>query len=114
MAEVLGVVASIAGVTTAGFQIAKRLYDSVKLIARIEDELRAVAREVEALSSVFDEISSALQADQSTTKAISRRAISTISDLVKDSQTLYDKIEKVLPRQTSHREVFPPAYQRSK
>ena len=97
MAEVVALLASVAGVSTAGLQIAKLLYSSIQHVKNMQDDIRNVAREVEALSSVFEEIGTALQVGQDDMESasslrISRRAIVTISELVKDSQDLHGKI----------------------
>ena len=99
MAEIVGLLASVAGVSTAGIQIAALLYGSIQQLKGMQDEIKGIAREVETLSSVFDEIGTALQFEQedgqSTSKLrFSRRAITTISDLVQDTQELYEKIRK--------------------
>jgi hypothetical protein len=54
-------IASIAGVSTAGIQIATLLCSSIRFVKGLEDEIKNVAREVETLSSVFEEISTTLQ-----------------------------------------------------
>jgi hypothetical protein len=106
MAEIVGLIASIAGVSTAGIQIATLLCSSIRFVKGLEDEIKNVAREVETLSSVFEEISTTLQlgneeSSSSTTKFnISRRAILTISDLVQDSQSLYEKIGDAVSHQS--------------
>ena len=96
MAEILVLLAAIAGVSTSGLQVAKLLYSSVRFTRRLEDETRSAAREVEALSSVFEEISTVLQsrteASATAQLTLSRTAIATIADILKDSQSLYDKI----------------------
>ena len=101
MAELVGLLASIAGVTTAGLQVAKLLYSSIQHLKGMQDEIQGVAREIQTLSSVFGEISRALQLGgddiQSTSHLmVSRNAVTTISGLVEDSQNLYAKIEIVL------------------
>lgn len=105
MAEVVALLASVAGVSTAGIQIAALLYSSIQHVKGMQDEIENVAREVEILSSVFEEISTTLQFGQEDIQSasnlrISRRAIVTISDLVQDSQSLYEKIGNAISHQS--------------
>lgn len=111
MAEIVGLIASIAGVSTAGIQIATLLYSSIRFLKSLEDEIKSVAREVETLSSVFEEISTTLQLgnEESSSSAmrfhVSRRAIVTMSDLVQDSQSLYEKIGNAVEHQSKSKGV---------
>lgn len=107
MAEIISLLASIAGVTMAGIHIAKLLRSSVLFVMALEPEIIDVVRQVETLSSVFEEISTTLQLrseglSSSTKINFSRRAIVTIANLVQDSQSLYEKTAHA----ASHRNKF--------
>lgn len=114
MAEVLGLLASIAGVSTAGINIATRLYSTTRLVKGLEDEIKSVAREIETLSSVFEEISTTLQLGNEESQPpvtklnVSRSAVVTLSDLVQDSQSLYEKIGHAVSDQTNLKGVSAP------
>jgi len=101
MAELVGLLASIAGATTAGIQISKILYSAVRTVRDLEEEVSSVAREVTVLSSAFDEISNAIQAGNEDGLRVSSAAILTIADLVKDSQDVYSKIRRTVDNQPS-------------
>ena len=99
MAELVGLLASIAGVATAGIQISKILYSAVLIVKDFEEEVSSVAREVTVLSSAFSEISNAIQAGNDDDLRVSSAAIVTIADLVKDSQDIYNKIRRAVDNQ---------------
>lgn len=115
MAEIVGLLAAIAGVSTAGLQIAKLLHSSIQFVEGLEDEIQTVAREMETLSSVFEEISTALQfgdneSSSSSSAAnftVSRSAIVTLSGLVQDSQNMYEKIGSAVSYQSKIEMVKP-------
>lgn len=116
MAEVLGLLASIAGVSTAGINVATHLYSITRLFKGLEDEIKSVAREIETLSSVFEEISTTLQLGNEgsstpiTKLNVSRSAIVTLSDLVQDSQSLYEKIAQTVSDQSNLKGVSAPIF----
>lgn len=92
MAELIGLLASIAGVATAGIQVSTLLYKTVQDIRGLGEEITSVARDVKILSVVFGELSDAIQTSRANGIDVSASCMVTLAELVKDSQRLYGKI----------------------
>lgn len=92
MADIVGLLASVAGVATAGIQISALLYKTVQEIRGLNEEITSVARDVKILSAVFGELSTAIQTSQNNGIKVSTSCMDTLVDLIQDSQHLYGKI----------------------
>lgn len=92
MAELVGLLASVAGVATAGIQLSALLYKTVQEIRGHSEEITGVARDVKILSAVFGELSTEIQNSEKNGIKVSASCMGTLADLVEDSQHLYGKI----------------------
>ena len=100
MAELVGLLASIAGVAIAGNQTSTLLYSTVRKLRGVREEIAHVAREVTTLSTAFSEICNAIQADSEEGLAVFSAAILTIANLVQNSQDVYRKIHQAVSHQS--------------
>lgn len=91
MSDPLSVAASVAGIVTIGFQIAKGLYDIADGIGTAGKEVRSFAGEIDAFSKLFARIRTRLLEDRSSSR-------NPYADLIKDILDVCDQTLEPLKR----------------
>lgn len=98
MADPLSVLASIAGVATAGLAISSALYDIAQNIKRAPREVSEMAKDLSLLSSILRQLRKAIQDNP----AICRnRLIKDTKSIVKQIRKIYRDIRKLTQDSTS-------------
>jgi hypothetical protein len=94
MAEVVGVVASIAGVLTFAVQLSKTLYDFGDAVNSAKEDSVRIARNIKYYAAVLELLRERLEADA---PIYSRKALDLTEQLSKDSHELFDAIRELIP-----------------
>lgn len=92
----LSLLASIAGVTTAGIQLSKAIYDLVGNFRGAPSEVSDIARSISDLSRIFNELRRALRdGSDMCRKSLLRRVKSTIRRVYSIQNDIWDLIDGV-------------------
>lgn len=95
MAEVIGTIASVVGIASAGVALATRLHELVDRFGSTFDDVEVIAIDLNGFSIVLDELSKKLNAPDAGRTA-SNQLIGGIEDTMQTCQVLFKDIEDMI------------------
>lgn len=95
MAEVLGTIASVVGIASAGVALATRLHELVDRFGSTFDDIEVIAIDLNGFSIVLDELSKKLNAPDAGRTA-SNQLIGGIEDTMQTCQVLFKDIDDMI------------------
>lgn len=110
MAEIVGLVASVAQIANNGIKLSITLYTFAETVLRADKLIREIASDVSLTSSVLEELGQNLKKDQKS-RLCSQNAVKTAEGIVKECAAIFNDIngtlettlEKIKPRAGSER-----------